>query len=26
MTIKSPYVVKTYDIVQEKEYCYIIME
>ena len=25
-TIKSPYVVKTYDVIQEKNYCYIVME
>ena len=26
MTIKNPYIVKTHDIAQEKDYCYIIME
>ena len=26
MTIKNQYIVKTYDIVQEKDYCYIMME
>lgn len=25
-TIKSPYVVKTYDIIQQTDYCYIVME
>ena len=25
-TIKSPYVVKTHDIVQQTDYCYIVME
>lgn len=25
-TIKSPFVVKTYDIVQHRDYCYIVME
>jgi len=24
--IKSPYIVKTYDIIQQKDYCYIVME
>lgn len=26
MTIKSPYVVKTHDIIQQIDYCYIVME
>lgn len=25
-TIKSPYVVKTHDIIQQADYCYIVME
>lgn len=26
LTIKNPFVVKTFDIVQEQDYCYIVME
>ena len=26
MTIKNPYVVRTHDIIQQKDYCYIVME
>lgn len=26
LTIKNPYVVKTLDIIQERDYCYIVME
>ena len=25
-TIKSPYVIKTHEIIQQKDYCYIVME